>query len=265
MELQSRYQALRRTGLELAVLTYDTSDIQRAYAERQGLEFPLLSDVGSETIKRYGILNRGVSEDSRTYGIPHPGTFIVDTNGRVVERFFEQTHQPRNTVASIAVKLGQSLDGTGVSGTRLTTDHLEVVAYPTDEIVAPGNRLSVVLDVTPKADMHVYAPGDHSYQVISLHLEPQEGLIMHPVTYPEPQIYHFEPLDERVEVYQEPFRLLQDVTIPRTDEIRRHAAAGASLTVHGVLAYQACDRSICYNPVELPVSWTFMLRPMVVD
>jgi hypothetical protein len=249
----------------LAVITYDPTEIQQTYVERQGLEFPMLSDVGSEVIKRYGILNETVAPDSRVYGIPHPGTFILDPEGRVVDRFFEQGYQQRNTVSSIAVKLGNPLSGTGVDGTRLSTDHLEAVVYPTDEAVAPGNRVSVVLDVTPKAEMHVYAPGSHAYQVISLRVNAQEGLVVHPVIYPESEIYHFEPLDERVEVYQQPFRVIQDITIPITGETRERAQSGGTITVDGVFEYQACDDAICYNPVSLPVSWTLQLRPMVTD
>jgi|TARA_B100000315_G_scaffold138218_2_gene127240 hypothetical protein len=247
------------------VITYDPTEIQQAYVERQGLQFPMLSDVGSEVIKRYGILNETVAPDSRVYGIPHPGTFILDPDGRVVDRFFEQGYQQRNTVSSIAVKLGNPLSGTGVDGTRLSTDHLEAVVYPTDEAVAPGNRVSVVLDVTPKAEMHLYAPGSHAYQVILLRVDAQEGLVVHPVIYPESEIYHFEPLDERVEVYQQPFRIIQDVTIPITPETRERAQSGGTITVDGVFEYQACDDAICYNPVSLPVSWTLQLRPMVTD
>ncbi len=265
MELQSRYADLRAGGLELAVITYDPIAIQQAYVERQGLEFPMLSDEGSEVIKRYGLLNESVEPGSRVYGIPHPGTFILDPDGRVVERFFEQGHQPRNTVSSIAVKLGNPLVGTGVDGTRLETDHLAAVAYPTDEVVAPGNRFSVVLDVTPKPNMHVYAPGDHSYQVIALRVSPQAGLIVHPMTYPASEIYHFEPLDERVEVYRQSFRLVQDITIPVTPELRERATSGGTLTIDAVFEYQACDDAICYNPVDLPVSWTLQLRPMVTN
>ena len=265
MELQSRYADLRAGGLELAVITYDPIAIQQAYVERQGLEFPMLSDEGSEVIKRYGLLNESVEPGSRVYGIPHPGTFILDPDGRVVERFFEQGHQPRNTVSSIAVKLGNPLVGIGVDGTRLETDHLAAVAYPTDEVVAPGNRFSVVLDVTPKPNMHVYAPGDHSYQVIALRVSPQAGLIVHPMTYPASEIYHFEPLDERVEVYRQSFRLVQDITIPVTPELRERATSGDTLTIDAVFEYQACDDAICYNPVDLPVSWALQLRPMVTN
>ena len=137
------------------MITYDSIATQQAYVERQGLQFTMLSDEGSEVIKRYGLLNETVEPGSRVYGIPHPGTFILDPQGRVIERFFEESYQQRNTVSSIVVKLGNPLVGTGVDGPRLATDHLEAVAYPTDEVVAPGNRFSVVLDVTPKPNMHV--------------------------------------------------------------------------------------------------------------
>jgi hypothetical protein len=130
--------------------------------------------------------------------------------------------------------------------------------------VAPGNRFSLVVDVTPKSHMHVYAPGDHTYQVISLRVDTPEFIRVHDVTYPEPQIYHFEPLDERVEVYEQPFTLVQEATIPMSREIAGLAAQpNAMLTIEGVLEYQACDDAICYTPVELPVSWTFDWRPLV--
>ena len=247
------------------MITYDSLEIQQAYVERQGLEFQMLSDVGSEVIKRYDLLNETVELTSRAYGIPYPGTFILDPTGRVLDRFFERGYQRRNTVSSIAVKLGNPLWGTGVDGARLATDHLDVVAYPTDGVVAPGNRFSVVLDVTPKPGMHVYAPGNHSYQVVALRVNPQEGLVVHPAIYPEPGIYHFEPLNEHVEVYDQPFRIVQDITIPIMSEIRERAASGGTLTIDGVFEYQACDDAICYNPVDLPVRWMLTLRPMVTD
>ena len=78
----------------------------------------MLSDVGSEVIKRYDLLNETVELTSRAYGIPYPGTFILDPNGRVLDRFFERGYQRRNTVSSIAVKLGNPLWGTGVVGAR---------------------------------------------------------------------------------------------------------------------------------------------------
>ena len=264
MELQSRYTDIQAQGLGLVVITYDSLETLRTFSEARGIRFPMLSDEGSAVIQEYDLLNREQQPGRRTYGIPYPGTFILNTEGRVTARFFEQAYQERFTVSSIMVALKDAVNGTDRNATRLTTDHLEAMVYATDGTVAPGNRFSLVVDVTPKDTMHVYAPGNHTYQVISLRIDTPDFLRAHEVTYPEPQIYHFEPLDERVEVYEQPFTLVQEVTIPMSREIGALAAEpNATLTIEGALEYQACDAAICYTPVELPVSWTFDWRPLV--
>jgi hypothetical protein len=201
----------------------------------------------------------------RLYGIPYPGTFMLDTSRRVTARFFETAYQERSTVSSIAVRLGNAIPGTpDRAANRVATDHLEAVAWATDDMVAPGNRLSFVVEVTLKTNMHVYAPGDHGYQVIRLRLTAPDFLRSHEVTYPPSQMYHFEPLGETVAVYEEPFRLVQDVTIPMRRDIGALASApGATLRVEGVLEYQACDHEICYLPEEAPLSWELAWRPLV--
>ena len=226
----------------------------------------MLSDVGSDVIQRYGILNREMEPDSFTYGIPYPGTFLIDTNGRVTDRFFEQRYQERFTMSSIAIRLGDPLDGSDRDAMRSETDHLEVVAYASDAVVAPGNRFSLVLDVTPKPEMHVYAPGDHTYRVIQLRLDAPDFLRLQDLTYPQSETYHFDPLDETVPVYQQPFRLVQEVTIPMSRDIAAAAAEpGATLTIEGALEYQACDHEVCYVPAEIPMSWDFTWRPLMGD
>ena len=100
------------------------------------------------------------------------------------------------------------------------------MSYASDTVVAPGNRFSLVLDVTPKSEMHVYAPGDHTYQVIRLRLSVPEFLQEHEIAYPPANPYHFEPLDETVPVYEAPFRFVQEVMIPMSREIAALAQAG---------------------------------------
>ena len=103
-------------------------DTLAGFADARGIEFPVLSDEGSVVIKEYDLLNREQSPGVRFYGIPYPGTFILDAEGRVTERFFEQAYQERFTVSSIMVALGEAADGTDRNATRLTTDHLEALA-----------------------------------------------------------------------------------------------------------------------------------------
>ena len=276
MELQSRYANLQDRGLGLAVITYDPAATLAAFATAREITFPLLSDEGSATIREYGLLNEEMNpdrapEDRRAmmaglYGIPHPGTLVLDPVGRVTARFFEAALQERFTASSIAVRLGDAVAGTDREATRVETDHLQAHVWATDDVVAPGNRLSLVVDVTPKPGMHVYAPGDHAYRVIRLHTTSPEFLRIHEASYPRPEMYRFEPLDETVPVYRDPFRLVQDVTIPMRRNLAELASVpGAALRMEAVLEYQACDHQACYLPQSVSVSWDLTWRPLIRD
>lgn len=119
-------------------------------------------------------------------------------------------------------------------------------------VATPGQSVKLFVDVTPKAKMHVYAPGAKDYQPIALEIN-SPGVKAAKLTYPKSQDWYFEPTKEHVPVYQSPFRLTQDVTIDA-------AAKSGTLYVTGVLKYQACDDTICYKPVAEPVVWTLTVK-----
>jgi peroxiredoxin len=147
IELQSRLGELKAQGLGLAVITYDSPAILADFSRRRGITFPLLSDPGSQTIKAYGILNTTVAAGTSNYGIPFPGTFLIDRAGKVTSRFFEEAYQERNTISTIMIALGNAK--TPAAAKRIETDHLEITSYVSDEVVAPGSLFSVVFDVKP--------------------------------------------------------------------------------------------------------------------
>jgi len=260
VELQSRLPVLREQGLGVAVITYDSTAVLADFSRRRGITFPLLADPGSNAIKAYGILNTTVDLASRNYGIPFPGTFIVNRQGIVTSRFFEAAYQERNTVASILLKLGGR--GGDINARRITTDHLEATTYLSDPVAAPGTIFSVIADVVPGPGMHLYAPGAHTYRVVRIDVDPQPSLVTRPLQYPASEIYLFEPLNERVEVYQKPFRLALDLSLSAAPEARKALAALSEMTITGTLEYQACSDTICYLPQRIPLSYTIGVRPL---
>ena len=156
---------------------------------------------------------------------------------------------------------GELPDG-AAEGTAFDSRLIAARAYAGDAHVAPGNRLALVVDVTPKPGMHVYAPGDHLYRVVRLRLDSPDFLETHPLSYPPSELYHYEPLDETVPVYQQPFRLVQEITVPSSEETAALAAApDGKLVIEGVLEYQACDDEVCYIPAEAPLRWELEWRP----
>lgn len=277
---------LRAKGLGLAAISYDRPEILADFSRRRGITFPLLSDAGSATIKAFGLLNTlaedavgprkddpdvaadvhtfvavaGVAPDPARIGMAFPGTLILDRQGRVTSRFFEELYIERNTVSSILMRLGGQTGS--VTGAKISTGQIEVTTYPSDPAVAPGNRFALALNVEPHANVHVYAPGAANYRVIALTIAPQPFLRVVPMKYPASETYFFEPLKERVPVYRKPFTLVQELVLEGTPAAQRALGGKESLTVTGTFDYQACDDKICFNPASIPLSWTLSLRPM---
>jgi hypothetical protein len=256
VELQRRYAVITKQGLGLVAVSYDSTATLKAFTASRGITFPLLADPGSAIIKRYGLFNDTVDPKSRSYGIPHPGTFIVDRRGMVVSRFFEDAYQERYTTGAVLSELA------GASTIKASTAHLSLTASISDAEAAPGERMSVLADVNPARGMHLYAPGKHTYQIVRLEIDPQPWLKLHPTVYPASTIYHFRPLDERVEVFEKRFRLRRDITFLATPDAQQLLSAQTSATITGALEYQACDDKVCFSPARVPVTFTIAVKPL---
>ena len=283
MELQGRLEELQAQGLGVVAISYDSEAVLADFSQRRGITFPLLSDDHSKVITEFGILNTVAYEaqgpngddpevvaDVAKYvsvfgasqlivGTPYPGTFMLDRNGRVTSRFFEEFYRERNTTANVMLKLGAGLSP--IEAVRGETAHLKLTAYPSNPNVTVGTRFSVAVDIEPNPNIHVYAPGaeEMGYRVVSLNLSPVPHVRFEPVEFPESEIYYFEPLDERVPAYQRPFTLLQETVVSGTEEAEAALRELDALTLSGTLDYQACDDKICFEPVSLPLSFTLDL------
>ena len=285
--MQGRVTELQAKGLGLAAISYDPVDTLAAFSRQRAITFPLLSDPGSETIKRYGILNTvvdealgpnkddpAVKEETQKYvsavgvnpimkGIAFPGTFIIDRKGRVTSRFFEDFYVERNTVSSLLVRAG--VYGTSVTATKVSGAHLDLTTYPSDPAIAPGNRFSLVLDIKPGPGIHLYAPGAKDYRTIALNIAAQPGIRVLPVQFPASRTYFFKPLNEHVPVYQRPFTLVQEVILEGTQQAQAALRGKENVTLTGTLDYQACDDKQCFNPASVPLSWTLTLKSLIRD
>jgi hypothetical protein len=259
VELQRRYAEITKQGLGLIAISYDPPETLKRFADSRQITFPLISDRESAIIRAYGLLNELEKPGARGYGIPHPGTLLVDRGGRVVSRFFEDAYQERYTAATILSTLGAA---NGAITVNASTAHLSVSVALGDGSAAPGERVALIATIAPARGMHVYAPGKHDYQVVRLEIDPQPWLRVHDTVYPRPEIYHFKPLDERVEVYSKPFQLKRDVTLRATPEVQKLLGAMTSVTITGALEYQACDDTVCFNPARVPISLTLNVKAL---
>ena len=283
--MQGRLEELKDAGVGVAAISYDSEKTLAAFAERRSITFPLLSDDDSAVIKDYGILNTVVAEglgpnaddpavvaDVHRYvaaavfdspqlrrminGTPFPGTFMLDSEGQVTSRFFEEFYRERTSTATVMLQSGLGLSP--IEAIEGTTAHLQFVAYPSDTKITNGKRFSLMIEVEPKPNMHVYAPGAErmGYRIVEFNMAPSEFLDYKPAQFPESEIYHFEPLNEFVPSYQKPFTLVQQATVNASAEKEMLLKGVEAITLSGSLDYQACDDAICYLPVSVPVSFT---------
>jgi DsbC/DsbD-like thiol-disulfide interchange protein len=130
--------------------------------------------------------------------------------------------------------------------------HAAVEASPATLDAAPGAKVALTLDVTPKPGVHVYAPGTKDFIPIELKLDMKPEFKAGKTAYPKSELMTFG--DEKVPVFQKPFKLTNDVVIAKS------VKAGSAVTVSGTVHLQACDDKVCYPPENVPVSWTVNVK-----
>jgi len=138
-------------------------------------------------------------------------------------------------------------------GTQPLSKHAAITMPPVAGTAA-GEKVSLVVEMSPNPGMHVYAPGAKDYLPVKLTLKPQAEIAIGKVTYPKSEMVHFEALNETVPVYRNPFKLLQDVTL------KKSLKPGSTVALAGTLEFQACDDKVCFIPESVPVSWDVTIK-----
>lgn len=260
MELEGELEALRKRGLEVAAVSYDSEAVLADFAERRRISFPLLSDPGSTVIARFGLLNPEYPAGDSAHGVPYPGTFVTDASGTVTGRFFEAAYAKRRTAASLLTLAG---DTPKWQGAELRNRAFVLRTSQSNRAAAPGQRLTLVLDFEMLPKMHAYAPGVKGYRALDLRLEPHPLVTFHEIVFPASRPYFFAPLEETVPVFEGAFRITRDVSLAGGRELADALKSPEPrLEIRGTLEYQACSDLVCYPPASLPLSFTVDLIPL---
>src|SRR5688572_29686717 len=92
----------------------------------------------------------------------------------------------RPLVCAVALLIAGSGAATANGAARAiskSTRHVAFTATLAPDIVTPGTKMSLAVDVRPKKGMHVYAPGT-MYRPIAIAIEPNSALQIHETIYP---------------------------------------------------------------------------------
>ncbi len=255
MELQSNLEKIHAEGLGVVAISYDSVDILKSFAERKQITFPMLSDPDSKIIRDFGILNEGSKPGTMQYGIPYPGTYLVDRAGRVTAKYFEDDYTQRFTAADILVsRFGESA---GAAHSTVEGKHLALSASASNARVRSGQRISLVLDLQLPRGMHVYAPGvGDDFIPIEWSMKESPALTVRAATFPAAKVVQLKAIKTKAPVFEGSFRLVREITIAKDQVLKPLLDANGNLAIEGSVKYQACDEKECFPPETIPVRWT---------
>jgi len=255
--LEQNRARIAAQGLGLAAISYDSVAVLKTFADREHIGYTLLSDADSKVIRAYGIFNDTVPKDSFAYGIPNPGTYILDAHGVVVGKYFEDDYRVRDTAESI---LFRQFGIEPEPRSSVAAKHLKIAVEGGETPVRPDQRVTLAVDLQLPERMHVYAPGvTGGYIPISFRLTPSPAFQADPVTFPASKTLRLEVIHETVPVFMGRFRLLDTVTLAGPQQVQPLLDAQGNLPVEGDLRYQACDDHECYPPETVHLKWTLQV------
>ncbi len=247
MELERTYDSFTDQGLGVVAISYDSIEILQDFTRRKGpFRYTLLADPKSEVIEAFGLLNPNTKPGTMLHGMAFPGSYLVDAEGIVKEKFFDQSHRQRITADTVLLKVF----GVGDGGQRVEADvtrQFKLTAYPSQDEIRPGNRIVLIADFDLYDKVHLYAPGS-SYRAVDLKIAEHPALRTGALELPEPEMIHLDVIDETVPVYHGKVRINRELTVSP------HYKA-SSITVAATLQYQTCDDEICFPPAELPITF----------
>jgi DsbC/DsbD-like thiol-disulfide interchange protein len=182
--------------------------------------------------------------------------YVVNAQGRVVSKFFEDDYKDRVSTADILARQF----GAPVNAARRVaeTRHLQITTAASNEIARPGLRIALSLDIELMPGMHVYAPGVQGYIPIGWRLdEGGPAAKLHSFEYPASEMLRLEAIGETVPVYRGHIRIHREITFGQDAGLKPLVSPGGEVIVRGSFRYQACDDRKCYVPEDVPLEWRF--------
>jgi hypothetical protein len=240
--LQQQRSTFLREGIEVYAISPDPADVLQRFADRFGIDYALLSDADSAAIDRFGIRNTHIPADHGWFGIPFPGMYMVDEDGRVFDKHFVADHTVRESVNSaLQERFTVALEPDGQTIVHATG--VTVRAWVTAPAIRRAQMTVLTVELTLTEGLHLYGqPLPDGYIPVELEIDAGEGLLVQQIVYPEAQAHRFEVIDETLPAYTGTFR------------IKAHCLGQAregSVDIRASLKYQACDETACYLPEHL--------------
>jgi len=247
--------AFRAAGVRLYALSYDEPDALADYAKAHDTTFTMLSDPDSEVIRSFGILNTLIPPDDHPwYGLPFPGSYVIDADGVIVAKFFEHNFAVRSGPEQLlAAALGQEFEVPAPSGEAPAGQVSADVRIDGDRLPMGVTRQIVAAFRVPPGKHRYSEPVPDGLVAAAIELDDNEGILSYePVTPPTAPLT-LSGSGETLQVYEGDVVLRLPVT-----QNARHMQKddqGRFVTISGRVRWQACDDTECFLPESMPFSF----------
>jgi peroxiredoxin len=275
VELQRHVDELSQAGVAVYAVTYDPRDALARFAEKHGITYQLLSDEGSEVIRRFGILNtlidaedpaRHPATGQRFYGIPFPGTYITDAEGIVVEKSFFASYEKRLSAGTILDRaLGRVLVHGETPQEEAREQMATVTVFLADDALRRDVATTLYVRIAMDEGFHVYAePLPAGYVPTTVEVAAVEGLEIGDAAYPPTHRREFPELGVALPVYDSTAVVAVPVTALPALFTGRAPGETAAVTIPVKVTYQACSETVCHRPRTLELELEAPLANLVM-
>ena len=245
--------------MALFVITYDEPDALASFADEFGITYPLLSDPDSIIIERFGILNTLVDPDDHPwYGIPFPGSYVLDSDGVIVAKFFEAELTLRaNADQLLRAALGEPIS---IEPTPQIEEPTEVTVEATydGEQLLPVVLRDLVVTLRVPEGQHLYGdPVPAGMVATSVALDADVPVVQRDAQFPPTREHRLSGTGEVLHVYDGDVHVRVPITYLSSEFFNDDGVDVA--TIRGTVTWQSCDDHVCHLPashrfeIELPV------------
>ena len=244
-------------------ISYDSVEVLADFAAKHDITYELLSDEGSRVIRELGLLNErvhehhavyGIAQNDRAWGVPYPGVFLLDEQGRVTEKRFQSSYRERETGAGVLGQGFHAQSSVHRPEASAGADGVSVGVSLDSGTYSFFQRLWLSVEIRIEPGLHVYGrPIPEGYTSFSVDVAPIAGVVFGEPEWPDPQPFRVEGLDEQFFVYEGSV----SVSLPVTLALRDAGDQMLEVTVR----WQACSAVDCL----MPNSVTLVLPVRSVD
>ena len=268
VELQAAQQHFADAGIKLYAISYDELDALKDFAANHDITFDLLSDEGSNVIREFGILNHLVPpEQVPYYGIPFPGTYLVDESGVVIAKAFHRSLAQRESAEGLLdAALGEILLRSDEPTVETTGDDgiaVSMTYHGGGGVIRGGTMRRLVMRVELPEGLHIYDdPVPDGMVATSFTLVGPEGLRSLPVEQPPTHPLEL-PGIGTLAVWSDSVDFVMPVWA--TDEIASLVRDDNpdQVTIEVDMKYQACDDHACRLPQTKRLTLDVPVAPYV--